>query len=88
MTPGSTCTKSRPVANLVDLLGVKGQPEQVADCLLETGEDQERPALRQLSNEQLEGRPLAGHPRRVVAGHHRQLIKVREHAQGIRVRPK
>ena len=87
MTLGVDSAKCRPAADRVDLLGGERQREQVADGLLEPGEDQECPALRHLADEQLERRALAGHPRGVVAGHHRELVEIGEQAQGVRVGP-
>ena len=66
---------------------VKCELEQVADRLLEAGEDQIRTALRHLSHEQLERR-CSGRPSpRLIAGHHGQLVKVGERTQGFGVGP-
>ena len=88
MTAGIDVPEDRPAADRLDLLGREGQPEQVADRLLEPREDQVGPVLRASSRTNSSNVALsAGHPRGEVAGHHRQLVEVGDRAQRVGVGP-
>ena len=74
-------------ANPLDLLGRKGQREEVADRLLEPGEDEVGAMWRQPPHEELERGPLVRHARGEIAGHHRELVQVGDRTQGPPIGP-
>ena len=74
-------------ANPLDLLGRKAPAEQVADRLLQPGEDEVGAMRRQPPDEELERGPLAGHAGGEVAGHHRELVEVGDRTEGSAIGP-
>ena len=79
--------KSWPLPDRLDLLGRKGHPNQVADCLLETGKNHEGSVRRHLPNEELEGRTSIRHPGGEVPNDHRQFVKIGNRSKGIGIGP-
>ena len=74
-------------ANPLDLIGRKGQREEVADRLFEPGEDEVGAMWRHSPDEKLERGPLLRHARGEVAGHHRELVQVGDRTEGPPIGP-
>ena len=68
-------------AEPLDLLGRERQRQQVAEGLLEPGEDEISPMGRKPADEKLERGPFLGHPRGQVARHHGELVQVGDRSQ-------
>src|SRR5262249_24994782 len=79
--------EGREASNALDLLGRESQQEQVADRLLESGEDEVGPMRRKPPDKKLERGLLPVHTRSEVAGHHRELIEVGDRAEGVPLGP-
>src|SRR5262249_9047262 len=63
------------------------QREEIADRLLQPGEDEVGPVRRKPPDKKLERGLLPVHPRGEVAGHHRELIEVGDWAEGVPLGP-